>query len=91
MQIVNQKYLDLEILPEEARIELLDFYRSLIQPVSQVSKKNQEEDMKEIRSLLIVFLLPSIVFAGGFNIISNGKSGWGHYEDRGFISFFLFG
>jgi len=31
MQIVNQKYLDLEILPEEARIELLDFYRSLIQ------------------------------------------------------------
>ena len=82
MQIVNQKYLDLEILPEEARIELLDFYRSLIQPVSQVSKKNQEEDMKEIRSLLIVFLLPSIVFAGGFNIISNGKSGWGHYDEQ---------
>jgi len=34
MQIVNPKYLDLEILPEEARIELLDFYKSLIQPVS---------------------------------------------------------
>ena len=31
MQAVNQKYLDLEILPEEARKELLDFYRSLIQ------------------------------------------------------------
>ena len=38
--------------------------------------------MKEIRSLLIVFLLPSIVFAGGFNIISNGKSGWGHYDEQ---------
>jgi len=30
MQIVNQKYLDLEILPEEARKELLDFYKSIL-------------------------------------------------------------
>jgi len=30
MQAVNQKYLDLEILPEEARKELLDFYKSIL-------------------------------------------------------------
>lgn len=31
MQRVNQKQLDLEILPEEARKELLSFYSALIQ------------------------------------------------------------
>ena len=30
MQAVNQKYLDLEILPERARKELLDFYDYLL-------------------------------------------------------------
>jgi len=31
MQVRNQKQLDLEVLPEQAKRELLDFYRSLIQ------------------------------------------------------------
>ena len=30
MQAVNRKQLDLEILPEEARKELLDFYKSIL-------------------------------------------------------------
>ena len=30
MQAVNQKYLDLQILAEEARKELLDFYKSIL-------------------------------------------------------------
>jgi len=31
MRVEDQKYLDLEALPEEARKELMDFYRKLIE------------------------------------------------------------
>ncbi|MDL1971265.1 MAG: DUF2281 domain-containing protein [Candidatus Desulfofervidaceae bacterium] len=41
MQAVNQRYLDLEILPERARKELLDFYEYLL------TKYKKDKEKKE--------------------------------------------
>ena len=48
MQAVNQKYLDLEILPERARKELLDFYEYLLAKYKK--DKGEKEKLKRILS-----------------------------------------
>jgi len=48
MQALNQKYLDLETLPEGARKELLDFYEYLLTKYKK--DKGKKERLKRVLS-----------------------------------------
>ena len=49
MRVEDQKYLDLEALPEEARKELMDFYEFLISKHKR-KEAQTEERLKELFS-----------------------------------------
>jgi len=48
MQRVNQKQLDLEVLPEEARKELIDFYEYLISKYKRGARQAKKVKMKSL-------------------------------------------